>query len=189
MDFFKIIFIALALAADAFAVSVASGIALCQMSKRQVFRLSFHFGLFQAGMNIIGWSLGLTIRSLIENYDHWVAFVLLGLIGGKMLLDGLKNEGEPDNDKDPTRGLTLVVLSVATSIDALAVGLSFAVLKTSIWFPALLIGVVAALMTALGTRIGCMVGSKSRIGAHAEIFGGLVLVGIGISILQRHGVW
>jgi len=189
VDLITIFFIALALAVDAFAVSVASGISLCQMSKRQIFRLSFHFGLFQAGMNIIGWFLGLTIRSLIESFDHWVAFVLLGLVGGKMLMDGLKNDEEPDQKKDPTKGLTLILLSVATSIDALAVGLSFSILNISIWFPALLIGLVASIMTAVGTRIGCLVGSSSRIGQRAEIFGGLVLVGIGLSILQRHGVW
>ena len=189
MNFITILFIALALAVDAFAVSVASGISLCQMSGRQVFRLSFHFGLFQAGMTVIGWFLGLTIRTLIESVDHWIAFLLLSLVGGKMFVDGLKNDTEPGQANDPTKGLTLVVLSVATSIDALAVGLSFAVLKISIWFPALLIGAVALLMTAAGTQIGCLAGSESRIGQRAEIFGGLVLLGIGISILHRHNVW
>jgi putative Mn2+ efflux pump MntP len=189
MDWFSLILIALALAVDAFAVAVASGVSLCQVDGRQVFRLSFHFGLFQAGMNIIGWFAGLSVRSLIEEYDHWIAFILLAFVAGKMLLDSAKGHEEKRNRSDPTRGISLIMLSTATSIDSLAVGLGFSVLNISIWFPATVIGIVAALLTAFGMRLGCVVGNASRIGSRAEFFGGLVLLGIGLNILYQHGVF
>ncbi len=189
MDLPAILLIALALAVDAFAVAVAAGVALCRVSGRQIFRLSFHFGLFQAGMNILGWGAGLTVRSLIESVDHWVAFVLLSVVAGKMIIDGFQGHDHESDRPDPTAGKTLVMLSLATSIDSLAVGLSFSVLNISIWLPAAIIGVVATLLTVIGLRLGCVVGSASRIGSRAEIIGGLVLLGIGVNILLQHGVF
>lgn len=189
MDLLTILLIALALAVDAFAVAVAAGVSLCRVTGRQLFRLSFHFGLFQAGMNIAGWGGGLTVRDLIKGIDHWVAFVLLALVAVKMVVDGIKGPGDEADKVDPTRGVTLVMLAVATSIDSLAVGLSFALLKVSIWLPAAMIGLVAMLLTVAGLRLGCLVGSGSRIGSRAEIGGGLVLLAIGISILRQHGVF
>lgn len=180
--------IAFALAVDAFAVALTTGVALGRVTARQTFRLAFHFGLFQSMMNIAGWAAGLSVRSLIENFDHWAAFALLGLVGCNMIIAGGKNPDEKPK-KDPTRGGTMVLLSVATSIDALAVGLSFSLLKSPIWFPALLIGIVAALLTTLGMHIGRLVGAASRLGARAEILGGLLLLGIGFKILHEHGVF
>lgn len=189
-----ILLIALALAVDAFAVALAAGISLCAVSRRQLFRLAWHFGFFQAAMNIIGWGLGLTVHRLISAVDHWVAFGLLALVGGRMVYEALSDhQGDHQEEtalpRDPTRGRTLIVLSVATSIDSLAVGLSFAVLEVSVWLPALIIGVVASLLTALGLKLGCLLGAASRLGRRAEIAGGLVLIAIGLKILGEHGVF
>jgi putative Mn2+ efflux pump MntP len=188
MEFSTILLIALALAVDAFAVALAAGVSLCQVDRRQVFRLAFHFGFFQAGMNILGWLGGLTVCSLIESFDHWLAFGLLAFVGLKMIWEAIREVKEEGADADPTRGRMLVTLSVATSIDSLAVGLSFAVLEISVWLPALIIGLVASALTALGLRLGCLLGAASRLGSRAEIVGGLVLLGIGLKILHEHGV-
>ncbi len=189
MELSTVFIIAVALAVDAFAVALAAGVSLCHVSFRQTFRLAWHFGLFQAGMNIIGWAGGITVQSLIERFDHWIAFLLLLFVGGRMILEAIREEREAEEGADPTRGRTLVILSVATSIDALAVGLSFAVLKVSVWFPAFVIGVVATILTAIGLHLGCFVGANSRLGPRAEILGGLVLIGIGAKILFEHGVF
>ena len=189
MDFLTILLIALALAVDAFAVAIAAGVSLCQVSGRQTFRLAFHFGLFQAMMNIIGWAAGLTVRTFLEGIDHWLAFGLLALVAAKMIKDSIVGREEEAQKIDPTRGYTLVMLSVATSIDSLAVGLSFSVLNVSIWLPAAIIGIIATLLTLIGLKLGCLLGAASRIGARAEIIGGLVLLGIGFNILHQHGVF
>jgi len=188
MEFSTILLIALALAVDAFAVALAAGVSLCQVNSRQVFRLAWHFGFFQAGMNILGWLGGITVRSWIESFDHWLAFGLLAFVGGKMIWEAIREAKEEGEGADPTRGRMLLTLSIATSIDSLAVGLSFAVLGVSVWLPSLIIGLVAAGLTVLGLRLGCLVGATSRLGSRAEIIGGLVLIGIGLKILYEHGV-
>ena len=188
VDTVTLIGTALALAMDAFAVAVASGVSLKTVSIRQTFRLSWHFGVFQALMPVLGWSAGLTVRSLIEHYDHWVAFVLLALVGGHMIRESVGNEKEQKQRSDPTKGITLVMLSVATSIDALAVGLSLSILKLSIWFPALIIGLVATLATAAGLQVGKRAGSSSQLSSYAELVGGIVLLAIGLKVLYEHGV-
>ena len=188
MDPIEVFIIAIALAVDAFAVAVGAGVSLCQVNFRQTFRLAWHFGFFQAGMNVLGWAGGLTVRSLIENIDHWVAFCLLCFIGIRMIREALDDDDSKEST-DPTRGKTLVLLSVATSIDSLAVGLSFSVLHISIWMPALVIGIVATALTAVGLHIGCIVGAASRLGKRAEIAGGIVLIAIGLNILHDHGVF
>jgi manganese efflux pump family protein len=189
MDVITIFMIAVALAVDAFAVAIATGAVLTHLSLRHTFRLSWHFGLFQAGMNVIGWAGGLTFRSLIERVDHWLAFVLLLFVGGRMIIEALKSGEETFRDLDPTRGRMLIILSVATSIDALAVGLSFSMLNIGIWVPAMIIGVVATAFTIAGLHLGNFMGTRWGLGPKCEIAGGLVLVGIGIKILQEHGVF
>jgi manganese efflux pump family protein len=184
MDLLTTFGIALSLAMDAFAVSISTGLVLRQVSGRQTARLAFHFGLFQALMPIIGWFVGREVASSFASYGHWVAFSLLGLIGGKMLIDGLaRHRGASDADKrgDPTKRLSLVVLSVATSIDALAIGVSLAMIGVSVWRPALVIGLVTAALTAIGMHLGRRLGG--RLGPVAEIIGGLVLIGIGCRIV------
>ena len=188
MDIITLIGTAFALAMDAFAVAVAAGVSSKQISFRQTFRLAWHFGFFQFMMPVIGWIAGLSIRSIIEQYDHWVAFLLLLFVGGNMIREAFQHKTIEVQRNDSTKGMTLVMLSVATSIDALAVGLSFSMLKITIWFPAAVIGIIAALCTGLGMHIGKRVGASSHIGSYADALGGIVLIGIGMKILHQHGV-
>lgn len=189
MELSAIILIALALAVDAFAVALAAGVSLCTVSWRQTFRLAWHFGFFQGGMNLLGWAAGLTVRPFIEAFAPWIAFGLLAFVGLRMIVEALGPEQESKSRTDPTRGRTLILLSVATSIDALAVGLSFSVLHIPIWFPALVIGITATALTALGLHLGCLAGNASRLGQRTEIVGGLVLLAIGVRILFEHGTF
>ena len=185
MSLLAIIGIAFGLAMDAFAVSISVGVILCQLHPRQIFRLSFHFGLFQFFMPVIGWYIGSTMVDMLAFWDHWIAFVLLLLIGGKMIYDSLS--GGPDHDeahKDPTKGMTMVMLSIATSIDALAIGLTLAMLKVNILLPCIIIGIVAGGMTWIGMVFGCRLGMS--FGKRMESVGGVVLVGIGSHILYSH---
>lgn len=183
MDWLTISGIAVALAMDAFAVALGVGINLSRLTGRHLFRLGFHFGLFQAMMPILGWLAGMTIQQWINAYDHWVAFALLSFVGGKMLYEAFQGI-ETKDEKDPTRGMSLVILSVATSIDALAVGISLAMINISIWTPALVIGLIAGILTVIGLLLGRRCGAVW--GKRVEIFGGLVLCAIGTKILLQH---
>ncbi len=187
MELVNILIIAVALAMDAFAVAVSTGVVLKTVSFRQTFRLAWHFGLFQAFMPVIGWSAGFTIRSRIEAYDHWIAFGLLLFVAQGMIRSAFQKKPEDETLKDPTRGVTMVMLSVATSIDALAVGLSLAMINVSIWTPALIIGIVAGVLTTIGIHLGRIIGNLAFISRWAEGAGGVVLILIGINILRAHG--
>ncbi len=175
--------IALGLAMDALAVAISTGIALPDLTARHYFRLSFHFGLFQAVMPVLGWFLGHSIVHLIASFDHWIALLLLAFVGGKMIRGSLQDEQER-SESDPTRGTRLVVLSVATSIDAFAVGLSLGVIGMDIWLPAVAIGLVTAGLTLVGMKIGGFLGN--RFGKNVERLGGILLIGIGIKIVLEH---
>ncbi len=168
---------------DAFAVSIAAGLTLAAVTPRHVFRLAFHFGLFQFMMPVLGWLAGQQLATHLRAYDHWIAFGLLSFVGGKMLLDA-RGERDPNDKADPSRGVMLVTLSVATSIDALAVGLSMAFLRVSIWLPAVMIGIVACTLSAIGVCFGSRLGL--RWGRWAEFAGGCVLLLIGVRILIVH---
>jgi putative Mn2+ efflux pump MntP len=183
MDAITLTGLALALAMDAFAVALGTGAVLSRLTGRHLFRLGFHFGLFQALMPVIGWLAGLTIMQWVEAWDHWIAFSLLAIIGGRMIYEAFSNEEKTD-DRDPTKGLSLVLLSIATSIDALAVGFSLSVIGVSIWMPALVIGLVAGVLTIAGMLLGGRIGA--RWGSRVEIFGGVVLIAIGFKILIEH---
>lgn len=177
--------LAVALAMDAFAVALVTGLALRPLRLAQLVRMSLCFGLFQALMPILGWSLGKAVYRSIATYDHWIAFVLLAFVGGKMLVEALYKKGENQpTATDGTRGISLLILAIATSIDALAVGLSLSMLGVSIAFPALVIGLVCIGFTAAGMVLGRRIGALW--GPRVEIFGGLVLIGIGIKILVEH---
>lgn len=182
MSLASIFLIALSMAMDAFAVSLGSGVKIGP-GPRPVFRIAFHFGLFQAILPIIGWLFGNTIEPYVRGYDHWVAFGLLAFVGVRMIRSGL-SKGQEENPKDPSRGWTMVMLSVAVSIDALAVGLSLGLLGVNIWTPALIIGLVTMALSLLGLRVGNEVGK--RYGKPVEVLGGLVLIGIGVRILMSH---
>ncbi len=168
---------------DAFAVSIAAGLTIAPLTPRHVFRLAFHFGLFQFMMPVLGWAAGRQVALYAADFDHWLAFGLLSVVGGKMLWEAFFDRREKSNS-DPTRGLMLVTLSVATSLDALAVGLSMALLNVSIWAPSVVIGLVAAALSTVGILFGARLGM--RWGRWADAAGGCVLLGIGLRILVSH---
>jgi len=183
MNFVTIMGIALGLAMDAFAVSLACSAALGEATNRQTFRLSFHFFIFHVTMPLVGWLAGMEIVRFIRNFDHWVALALLLFVGGKMVRESFR-PGTVKLSADPTRGWSLVLLSVATSIDALAIGLSFAMLKMNVWYPVILIGLVAAGMTILGMKVGNLLGRA--FGRKMELVGGMILIAIGFKIFAEH---
>lgn len=183
-DFLSIMLIAVGLSADCFAVALGGGISNKHISWPRAGRVATSFGLFQAVMPAIGWLAGRTIVNLISRYDHWVAFGLLGFVGGKMVFEAFHHHESRKDDKDITKGWLLVTLSVATSIDALAVGLSFAFLEVNILLAAVLIGVTAFAITIAGFLAGRKAGEV--IGKRAELIGGLILIAIGSRILVSH---
>ena len=185
MDLITIFILAIGLSVDAFSVAIGIGAANTKRSWAPVMRLAAAFGLFQFAMPIAGWLAGQTVVDIISDYDHWIAFALLAYVGGKMVWEGCKNENEEEK-ADSTRGLPLFLLSIATSIDALAVGFSFSILKVPILFHAVIIGTVCFLMTAIGMIFGKAL--AIIFGKKVEIFGGIVLIGIGIKILIDHWV-
>jgi putative Mn2+ efflux pump MntP len=185
MSFPVILGIALALAMDAFAVSVGLGLSLSPATRGQTIRLAASFGLFQFFMPIVGWAAGERIIGYIKGYDHWVAFALLFGVAGHMIFGSFRSPKETGPKKsDPTKGLSLLVLSVATSLDALAIGLSLAALHAAIVFPAAIIGLVAFGLTIAGMKLGPLFGRA--VGKRAELAGGIVLIIIGIKILADH---
>ncbi|MCG8643970.1 MAG: manganese efflux pump MntP family protein [Desulfobacterales bacterium] len=180
MSIIEIILIAAGLAMDASAVSLSAAAAGYAKDGRAAFRLAFHFGLFQFLMPVIGWMGGIHFVSYFSSIDNWIAFGLLSFVGFKMIREGM-NPTPDKQKKDPSRGMTMVMLSVATSIDALAVGLSFAVLNTNIWVPSVMIGIITVLLSYLAIQIGNRLGVL--LGSRLEVVGGLVLFGIGVKIL------
>jgi manganese efflux pump family protein len=183
MSVWEVLAIAVGLAMDACAVSLGIGAGGRAQGPRAHFRLSFHFGLFQAFMPILGWFAGSAFAGLLASVDHWIAMALLGFVGGRMIRAGLDPHGETQGG-DPSRGGTLVTLAIATSIDAMAVGLSLAMLGISIVYPSLVIGVVTSGMSLgallIGRRLGVAFGKRM------EIAGGLLLIGIGLRVLLSH---
>lgn len=178
MSFVEILLLALALAVDAFSVGAAIG--LTHRRPRQIFRLSWHFGLFQALMPVIGALAGTFLERFVEPFDHWLAFGLLAFIGGRMIYNALRGE-ERRAARDLTRGLSLIALSLVVSIDALAAGFALALEDEPIVLPVVVIGVVAASLTAVGMLIAGRI--SDRLGKRCEIGAGLVLIGLGVKIL------
>jgi manganese efflux pump family protein len=177
--------IAVAVSMDALAVAIAIGLTLKNVTRRHLFRLGFHFGLFQALMPILGWSFGRTLSGYIQTWDHWLALALLAFIGLRMIKEAIWPSPEAfDVENDPTRGWNLVMLSIATSIDAMAVGLSFAFLRVSVWQPAVLIGLCTGSITAAGMFFGSKL--AGRFGRYAQFLGGVMLIGIGLRIVYQH---
>lgn len=183
MGWFALLALAVALAMDAFAVAVVTALALEGITHRHLFRLSFHFGFFQAAMLLAGWALGSAAARLLFAWDHWIAFSLLAFVGVRMIAGALRDEPATALP-DRTRGWDLVILSVATSVDALAVGLSLALIDAGVLLPAIVVGAVAAALTILGMAIGRRIGAAW--GCRVEILGGLVLLAIGLKIVWEH---
>lgn len=192
MSFPELLALAVALSMDALAVSLAAGITLGRPKPVQLARMPLAFGLFQAVMPVAGWLLGLSVRRFIEQWDHWVAFALLAFVGIGMLREAFSDTNEEAGEgeaKDPTAGMRLLFLAIATSIDALAVGLSFSLLHMPIAFPALIIGVVCALISLGAMLIGSRLGRIGCVRCWAGAVGGAALIGIGFRILFEHGVF
>ena len=184
LDILSIVLIAFSLSADCFAVALCGSISMKRVSVSQVLRMSLSFGVFQTVMQTAGWFAGITVVRFIEDYDHWVAFGLLAFVGGRMIWEAFHGEDEAAEGTDITRGFALIALSVATSIDSLAVGLSYAFVGVNIAFPAVMAGVVSFLITITGFLLGRKLGEI--FGKRAEFVGGLVLIAIGIRILVEH---
>lgn len=184
MSTWEILVIAVGLSMDAVAVSLAASASNRTRGQRAMFRLSFHFGLFQAIMPVVGWALGITVAPYIESIDHWVAFGLLTFVGSRMIYAALWGPTEEGAARDPSKGTTLVMLSVATSIDALAIGLTLAMLGNGIWYASLLIGLVTGSLSLVAILVGRRVGTAA--GARMEIVGGVALIAIGGRILAQH---
>ncbi|WP_298667406.1 manganese efflux pump MntP family protein [uncultured Methanofollis sp.] len=182
MDFLSVFLISVGLAMDATAVSIAGGVTVREGRARTALVLALLFGVFQTGMAVAGWFAGTLLYSFISGIDHWIAFILLAFIGGKMVIEGLK--GEDGEEIAFGSAAVLIMLAVATSIDSLAVGLSFAALGSPILLPSVVIGVVTALLSLGGFWFGTVFGGKNR--ERAEVIGGVILILIGLRVLADH---
>ncbi len=184
VDFLSILLVAIGLSADCFAVALSSGISMKSISRLQILRVSSSFGLFQALMPVLGWLAGQTVVEFIADYDHWVAFALLAIVSGRMLWESFRPERSQNKEVDITKGFLLLTLSIVTSIDALAAGLSFALLRVNIVLASLTIGTTAFIVTMIGFMLGRRV--TNLIGKRAEALGGIILLAIVLRILLSH---
>ena len=182
MGAIEILLISIGLAMDAFAVSVCKGLAMKKMSWKKAIIIGLYFGIFQAVMPVIGYFLGTTFERFITYVDHWVAFILLVGIGINMVKEAFDKESENRNDNVDMK--TMLVLSIATSIDALAIGITFACLKIHIVMPVITIGLITFIISVIGVKIGNRFGDKYE--KKAEIMGGVILILLGIKIVLEH---
>lgn len=185
---FDIFFIALALGVDAFSVAVVAGACFLSISLREKWNLILHFGFFQFIMTVIGFFLGDSISYYIKAFDHWLILLLLGLIGTKLIYDSFTEKEQESNklQKDFFSEKNILLLSIATSIDALAIGISFSIIKQSVLFPSIIIGIIAAIMSFIGISLGRKIGSKTS--KSMQVIAGIVLIVIGIKIFLEHTI-
>ena len=179
-----IVLIGIGLSMDAFAVATCKGLGMRKINWKKTILIGVYFGGFQALMPLIGYSLGISFASLVSAWDHWIAFVLLGLIGGNMIREALGKQQEDAEMAADFRFRTMLALAIATSIDALACGVTFAFMGWNIWICILVIGLTTAAFSIIGLHLGRLVGSRFRQGA--SILGGVVLILIGLKILIEH---
>lgn len=185
MKIIDLLLIALALSMDAFAVAVIKGVQMKKLNYKQGLVIAAFFGVFQGGMPLIGWALGSQFKSYIESFDHWVAFILLTLIGGKMIYEVIKDKGEEQKEESNNFSIgNLILLSIATSVDALVVGITFAFLDINIIQSAFVIGILTFIVAFIGVIIGNKFGAKYK--KRAELIGGIILVLMGVQILVEH---
>lgn len=184
MSFIEVFLTGIALSMDAFAVAVCKGLNMRKINHTYTLIIALFFGGFQALMPLIGWLLGKQFEAYIVNVDHWIAFILLGFIGGKMILEALKDEEENCTSCESLDIKELFVLAVATSIDALAVGITFAIISVNIWGAITTIGLTTFILSAIGVLVGNKFGSKYK--NKAELAGGIILCLIGLKILLEH---
>lgn len=182
MEIIELILLSIGLGMDAFAVSVCKGISMKKMNWKKACIIGLYFGGFQAIMPVIGYFFGSSFESIITNIDHWIAFILLAIIGAKMIQEAFQKEEEEYNEDISVK--TMLVLSIATSIDALAVGITFAFLKVNLLLAITLIGTITFILSVIGTKIGNRFGDKYK--SKAELAGGIILIIIGLKILLEH---
>ena len=183
MDFITIVAVAFGLSFDTFAVSLSYGVIQNRILFRQAVRIALIMAIFQAGFLVTGYFLGSFISESVKAADHWIALALLSVLGIRMIIEGLRRK-EDNDTKDYSKPLSLITVAVGTSIDALAVGLSFALLNIRIWYSAMIIGIVTFLASMTAIRIGKSAGP--RLGNKVEVVGGLILIAIGIKIFLEH---
>lgn len=179
---FEIIVIGMGLAMDAFAVSVCKGLSMKKMNWKNAIIIALYFGIFQAIMPVIGFFFGTTFSSFVSSVDHWITFILLAIIGGNMINDSSDDELEKRNDNVDIK--TMLLLAIATSIDALAVGITFAFLKANLVQSIIIIGLITFVISITGVKIGNKFGDKFQ--NKAELIGGIILIIIGLKILLEH---
>lgn len=182
MGIIELVLIAVGLAMDAFAVSICKGLSMKKMDWKKAGIIGVYFGIFQGGMPLVGYLLGVGFQEKIQAVDHWIAFALLAFIGGNMIKEALSKDEEDCNDSVDFK--TMIVLAIATSIDALAVGVTFAFLKVNIILAVLLIGIITFIISMVGVKIGNVFGDKYE--KKAEFAGGLILILLGLKILLEH---
>lgn len=183
MGILEILVIAVGLSMDAFAVSICKGLSVCKVRPRNAFSVALWFGGFQALMPVLGFFLGVSFADFVASVDHWIAFVLLAIIGGHMLKEAFEDEDSCHVDPDFSFK-TMFAMAVATSIDAFAIGVSFAFLQVNIWMAVGLIGLTTGVFSAVGIYLGNMFGSIYK--SKAEFAGGLILIAMGVKILIEH---
>lgn len=182
MSLIEIIILSVGLAMDAFAVSICKGLSMKKMNWKNAIIIALYFGLFQALMPVLGYFLGSTFEHIVTQIDHWIAFILLGLIGGNMIKESFNSEEDKKNDSVDFK--TMVVLAIATSIDALAVGITFAFLQVNILVAVALIGSITFAISLVGVKVGNKFGDKFQ--NKAEFAGGVILIILGLKILLEH---
>ena len=183
MELITLIFIAIGLSVDSFAVSVSCGLVMCGITFRKAMRIAFSLAFFQALMPLLGWFIGMRIASLVKAFDHWIAFGLLAIIGGKMIYESFNNH-EDKKQMNPLDPKVLLGMSLATSIDALIVGISFAMISVNLYLATIIIGFTTFFISMLGILFGKKTGLK--FGKRIEILGGVILFLIGLKILLEH---
>ena len=181
MSLVEIIFISIGVAMDAFAVAICKGLAIKKINIKKAIIIGIYFGIFQAVMPVLGYLLGTTFKDLILKIDHWIALLLLSSIGINMIKESFEKDNSYNESLDVS---TMLILSISTSIDALAVGITFACLKVNIFIPATIIGIITCIISIIGAIIGNRFGNKLE--AKAEIFGGIILILLGIKIVFEH---
>jgi putative Mn2+ efflux pump MntP len=182
MSLVEIFLLGIGLAMDAFAVAICKGLSMKKMNWKSAIIIALYFSIFQAGMPIIGYFLGTTFSSFVQSVDHWIAFILLSIIGGNMIKESTDDEVDKRNDKVDVK--TMLMLAIATSIDALAVGVTFAFFATNISLAVTIIGLVTFVLSIAGVKIGNRFGDKFQ--NKAELTGGIILIIIGLKILLEH---
>lgn len=182
MNVYEIIFIAVGLAMDAFAVSICKGLSMKKIKWKSAVIIALYFGIFQALMPVIGYFLGSTFSVLVQKVDHWIAFGLLSIIGLNMIKESRDDEIEKRNDRIDVK--TMLILAVATSIDALAIGVTFSFFEVNVLLAVIVIGIITFALSIIGVVIGNKFGDKLQ--NKAELIGGIILIGMGLKILLEH---